>query len=42
MTWWEDWANWIEKRAGAQRTPPTLGSTKYPVLGEAPGTYIFG
>ena len=42
VTWWEDWANWIEKRAGAQRTPPKLGSTKYPVLGEAPGTYIFG
>jgi len=42
VTWWEDWANWIEKRGGDQRTPPPLGSEKFPVLGDAPGTYVFG
>jgi len=42
VTWWEDWATWIEKRAGDQRTPPPLGSKRNPILGDAPGTYIFG
>ena len=42
VTWWEDWAGWIGERAGADRTPPPLGSEAYPVLGDAPGTYVFG
>ena len=42
VTWWEDWATWIEKRAGDQRTPPPLGSKRNPILGDAPGAYIFG
>jgi polyhydroxyalkanoate synthase len=41
-TWWEDWAKWIEPRAGKLIKPPSLGSTKYPPLGEAPGTYVLG
>ena len=42
ITWWEDWATWIEPRAGKMIKPPSLGSKKYPVLGDAPGTYVFG
>src|SRR6478752_1253266 len=42
ITWWEDWATWIEPRAGKKIKPPSLGSKKYPVLGDAPVTYVFG
>ncbi len=42
VTWWEDWATWIGQRAGEERTPPPMGSKAYPVLGDAPGTYVFG
>ncbi len=39
-TWWNDWVDWIGKRAGAMRVPPPMGSASYPVLGDAPGTYV--
>jgi len=39
-TWWNDWADWIAARAGAMRVPPPMGSASYPVLGDAPGTYV--
>jgi polyhydroxyalkanoate synthase subunit PhaC len=40
-TWWEDWATWIAKRAGAKvAAPRALGSTAYPPLTPAPGTYV--
>ncbi len=42
ITWWEDWAEWIGKRAGGQRKPPGHGNREYPVLGDAPGTYVYG
>jgi polyhydroxyalkanoate synthase len=42
VTWWEDWATWIGQRAGDERTAPPLGSERYPVLDDAPGTYVFG
>ena len=42
VTWWEDWATWIEPRAGQQIEPPSTGSEKYPALGNAPGTYVLG
>ena len=41
-TWWEDWATWIKPRAGKKIKPPTMGSDAHPVLGDAPGTYVFG
>jgi len=41
-TWWEDWATWIEPRAGKKIKPPTMGSDAHPVLGDAPGTYVYG
>ncbi|MDQ2981518.1 MAG: alpha/beta fold hydrolase [Actinomycetota bacterium] len=39
-SWWEDWAAWIELRAGERRSPPPLGSQSYPALAEAPGSYV--
>jgi polyhydroxyalkanoate synthase len=42
VTWWEDWAKWIDTRAGKQVKPPRMGSEQYPVQGDAPGTYVFG
>ena len=39
-SWWEDWARWAEERGGERRDPPGLGSDRYPVLGDAPGTYV--
>ncbi len=42
-SWWEDWAVWSAKRAGAlQAPPPPMGSEKYPpATGDAPGEYVF-
>ena len=40
-TWWQVWVDWNAKRSGGKRgAPTTLGSERYPVLGEAPGTYV--
>jgi len=39
-SWWTDWAAWIGSRAGELREPPPTGSATYPVLGEAPGSYV--
>ena len=39
-TWWEDWAGWIDTRAGGLRKPPRTGSRKHRPLGDAPGTYV--
>ncbi|WP_211221899.1 PHA/PHB synthase family protein [Granulicoccus phenolivorans] len=40
-SWWEDWAVWSAKRAGALQAPPPMGSEKYPATGDAPGEYVF-
>jgi len=39
-TWWEEWARWIGKRAGAHQSPPPIGSKAFGPLGDAPGTYV--
>jgi polyhydroxyalkanoate synthase subunit PhaC len=39
-SWWLDWTPWIDARAGKQRKPPALGSTRYPPLVAAPGSYV--
>jgi polyhydroxyalkanoate synthase len=39
-TWWNDWAAWIATRGGERTAPPSTGSALYPVLGDAPGTYV--
>ncbi len=41
-SWWEDWAGWIEPRAGELVKPPRMGSRRYPPLGDAPGLYVRG
>ena len=42
-SWWEHWADWLNQRSGEMRpAPETLGSERYPVLGPAPGEYVFG
>ena len=41
-SWWEDWTPWIAERGGAMRTPPAIGGTTHPVLGDAPGSYVTG
>ncbi|MCK0092829.1 alpha/beta fold hydrolase [Rhodococcus sp. HNM0563] len=40
-SWWEDWTVWSTKRAGSLVAPPSMGSKEHPVLGDAPGTYVF-
>jgi len=39
-TWWQDWTNWLSKRCGKMVPPPKMGSSKYPPLADAPGTYV--
>ena len=39
-SWWEDWTAWLSERSGKMVSPPSIGSDKYPVLDEAPGSYV--
>jgi polyhydroxyalkanoate synthase len=39
-SWWQDWAEWIEPRAGAMVPPPAMGDAEHPVLFDAPGTFV--
>jgi polyhydroxyalkanoate synthase subunit PhaC len=40
-TWWEHWADWALERCPANAAAPAaLGNTEYPVLTQAPGTYV--
>jgi polyhydroxyalkanoate synthase subunit PhaC len=41
-SWWEDWTQWSDKRAGDRITPPPMGSQRYPALADAPGSYVHG
>ena len=41
-TWWDDWAGWIEARAGGKRPPCRMGSDAHPPMADAPGTYVHG
>jgi polyhydroxyalkanoate synthase len=38
--WWFDWLEWLKPRSGEMVTPPSVGSAKYPPVGDAPGTYV--
>jgi len=41
-TWWADLGTWLDERCGERRPAPReLGSSRFPVLAEAPGTYVF-
>lgn len=40
-SWWPHWRQWIGEHSGASRTAPnSLGSSIYPTLCAAPGTYV--
>lgn len=39
-SWWQDWAKWLNQHCGPLRHPPQMGSSSYPVLCAAPGTYV--
>jgi polyhydroxyalkanoate synthase len=41
-SWWQDWTEWSDARAGERVKPPQLGSRRYPPLGDAPGDYVKG
>lgn len=41
-SWWPAWADWLQAHSGQAVAPPPLGAPDagYPVLGDAPGTYV--
>jgi polyhydroxyalkanoate synthase len=39
-SWWEDWSAWLAERCGPLRTPPALGSSRFPAGSPAPGDYV--
>lgn len=43
-SWWPVWNDWLDARSGQAGPPPALGAPAagYPVLGPAPGEYVFG
>jgi polyhydroxyalkanoate synthase len=41
-SWWVDWRDWLHARSGEEvSAPASLGSERHPLLGPAPGTYVF-
>lgn len=38
-SWWPDWCNWLHERTGEMKAIPSV-KTEYPVLCDAPGTYV--
>src|SRR5215213_8939901 len=38
-SWWPDWTAWLSARSG-RKSAPRMGSSKYPPLQDAPGTYV--
>ncbi len=41
-SWWPAWSAWLKARSAEPAAPPKTGAAarKYPVLGDAPGTYV--
>lgn len=39
-SWWVDWVTWLAPRCGNEVAGYSLGSTAYPPLCDAPGTYV--
>lgn len=39
-SWWPAWQQWLQARSGAKVKPPQLGDQAYPVLADAPGSYV--
>jgi polyhydroxyalkanoate synthase len=41
-SWWLNWRDWLQERSnGEVETPKSRGSKRHPIVGEAPGTYVF-
>ena len=42
-SWWPVWAEWLERKSAVRVAPPPLGAPDkgYPLLGAAPGQYVF-
>jgi poly[(R)-3-hydroxyalkanoate] polymerase subunit PhaC len=41
-SWWQDWTEWSDPRAGERIKPPHMGSHRYPAVADAPGDYVHG
>jgi polyhydroxyalkanoate synthase len=39
-SWWPAWRDWLVRLAGNRAAPPSVGAPAYPVLCDAPGTYV--
>jgi polyhydroxyalkanoate synthase len=39
-SWWPDYAGWLAERSGQVPAPGSVGSTRYPALEDAPGSYV--
>jgi len=39
-SWWQDWIPWLQGQCGGKGDVPMMGSKKYKLLGDAPGTYV--
>ena len=39
-SWWVDWQRWLDKPSHAKTTPPSMGSKEYPLICDAPGSYV--
>jgi polyhydroxyalkanoate synthase len=39
-SWWDDWYLWLEERCGPKVPARTTGNDIFPVLADAPGTYV--
>jgi polyhydroxyalkanoate synthase len=42
-SWWPAWSAWLRRHSGKRGAPPPMGNARagYPVLDDAPGTYVF-
>jgi polyhydroxyalkanoate synthase len=40
-SWWTDWLAWLAPKCGPMVDAPKVTAKTYPVLGDAPGTYVF-
>jgi polyhydroxyalkanoate synthase len=40
-SWWPHWTEWLAQRSGGEKPAPREpGGERYPILGEAPGSYV--
>ena len=39
-SWWVDWQKWLAENSTNRTTPPELGSSRYPAIAPAPGSYV--